>query len=1359
MPKPLFFTRKFIVLCVTIPAIIAVLVLGIYYSGKFFAEDILNQIVQKETNGVYQLNFETVDVDLLEKQIRVNNLVLRLDSTRDITVLDANNIYEISLETLIIDLESIFPFYFDKELVITNVRVVDPEIEMVSLKSDNKTAFSLEAGNMYQAISDYLKVLKIDYFRIQDGELNYDNNKFSLGSINFKINDLKLDSVTRSDKVFYSENIELEVKNQHFLMPDSVHEITFDRFLLSTRDSILVFENLRINPLPRSSVDFEGDNDINVYEIEVPKLALKGIDYLEAYQNNHLKIEELILDQARISVDDESHARKVNEEMDNSLLTQIFKVFGAMDIGKLKINDAYVDLKIDGQKNYQRFKSEKSNITFYNIHLDTSNYRFDHRFEYFEDIEIDIQNYTYLLPDSVHTLHFDLLHINSFDSEIKLKNSRISHERAGNETKFLMNMEMPLFEMKYIDFRSAIASKILNVGKLTIPELYADIKNDGISEKKELLSVEDFYTSLSPYFKEVMIDKLEIADVDLGLPKGLRIAEIDMNMRDVHISAGKRAYSEMFGYSQVNASGFELNQDSIRIRGDRLYANQHLTDFTLMGWEVLIDQNNQKLNSRFDSVRISEVHFDSLLLSNYSSFKRIFINKPDINFNFPSNDNDSSKFNPGIEKEVIISNGRIEGNVGDDALFIENLNADVFIGDSSAFRKVDISGASLRSKSLNHTIEISSWSYDTLDGRMEFSELSIKPIDLNDTSRSLITAEIPFLFLRSFEQAQFFDEKHLSASLIRLAQPDIQIKMPAQKQDSMSRQAGYTVSIDQFQLDTGNLSVSMAGQSLDRIVARGVTSSFFGISYPQNDPFAGNRIFYADSVDFRMSSIQPFLASGDAFYTGEIVYRSQGSRLKVDSMRYRAANKSMDFLVPRMQIDELDIKSLYNNAGIKSNAITLLHPQGVSFASSDPKVGASFEEHISIGQITIEDLNWTYKDTLNERDLTFRQANIMVQGLLSEDSITARDFHKHVDSFTFDAVALNIPIDAPYTLALGSYRYDYPLNALQINDLELIPKYSSTEYSSIIEEQKDWFDVSVGTFKIERVALDKWISGECYEVGTITLDGVDALIYRDKDVPFPEDQVINLPQESLRKVSAPFQIDTLFLKGRIRYQEKPDDYYTHGEISFDDLDAQLTNVSNYQLAENEMMGLEATGNLMEVGSFEVQGAFNMTDDKEPFSLRGIVRDFPLDSMNQMLGPVANVNIKSGYTKDLVFNFKADNTYANGEMRMRYRDLKVQILNAKTHDKKGLGQGIKTFFANTFVVKNKNPSFLLFLRKGTIFYERDTTRAIFNYWGKALLSGTISSIGVHKADKARKQFARNEENELELKEDDIEDSSR
>ena len=95
------------------------------------------------------------------------------------------------------------------------------------------------------------------------------------------------------------------------------------------------------------------------------------------------------------------------------------------------------------------------------------------------------------------------------------------------------------------------------------------------------------------------------------------------------------------------------------------------------------------------------------------------------------------------------------------------------------------------------------------------------------------------------------------------------------------------------------------------------------------------------------------------------------------------------------------------------------------------------------------------------------------------------------------------------------------------------------------------------------------------------------------------------------------------------------------------------------------------------------------------------------------------------------------------MNFRYNNLKVQILNPETNDLKGLNQGIKTFFANTFVVKRRNPNFI-FVRPGNIFLQRDPSRAIFHYWGKALLSGAVSSVGINRSRKAEKKFGKKDE---------------
>ncbi|MEQ9007638.1 MAG: hypothetical protein RLP12_07125, partial [Ekhidna sp.] len=482
--------------------------------------------------------------------------------------------------------------------------------------------------------------------------------------------------------------------------------------------------------------------------------------------------------------------------------------------------------------------------------------------------------------------------------------------------------------------------------------------------------------------------------------------------------------------------------------------------------------------------------------------------------------------------------------------------------------------------------------------------------------------------------------------------------------------------------------------------------------------------------------------SGDILNIQNTKYQSVSSNIQLQSIHFVSADKRMFFDVPTIDIIGLDIQSLYQDGQFRLDSLIIERPIGINLPGEAAGQKQPFVTPIVANHIAVNNISWSYRDKKNEQDLNLNNGFLRVEKFESLDTLTLSTLTEKIGNLSFEAGPFEMSLSDDYRLLVDNYSFSYPNTALRLDDIQLIPSYTPMEYSNVIEKQNDWFNVKIDDVTVEGIDLSELITKQKYMANKMFINGVDALIYRDKGVPFPEDQVRNLPQQTIRNISHAFLIDTINVKGTIRYQEKPDDYFTHGEISFDELDASLINVGNANIAENEHMILSASGKLMEVGNFEVKGVFNMNAADEEFSLSGSIKEFPLDSMNQMLGPVANVNIKSGYATELYFNFKANDTLARGNMRFRYDDLKVQILNTKTHDTHGLGQGIKTFFANTFVVKSKNPSYLVFLRRGTIFQERDTSRAIFNYWGKALLSGAVSSVGVHKSDKAEKKFERN-----------------
>jgi hypothetical protein len=90
----------------------------------------------------------------------------------------------------------------------------------------------------------------------------------------------------------------------------------------------------------------------------------------------------------------------------------------------------------------------------------------------------------------------------------------------------------------------------------------------------------------------------------------------------------------------------------------------------------------------------------------------------------------------------------------------------------------------------------------------------------------------------------------------------------------------------------------------------------------------------------------------------------------------------------------------------------------------------------------------------------------------------------------------------------------------------------------------------------------------------------------------------------------------------------------------------------------------------------------------------------------------------------------------GEMRMYYHDLKVQFLKNGKEEKKTFLQGLKTFIANSFVIKNENTK-----RVGVVYFPRIRDKSFINYYIKIAMSGVASSAGAKKNKKLMKKYNR------------------
>jgi len=168
-------------------------------------------------------------------------------------------------------------------------------------------------------------------------------------------------------------------------------------------------------------------------------------------------------------------------------------------------------------------------------------------------------------------------------------------------------------------------------------------------------------------------------------------------------------------------------------------------------------------------------------------------------------------------------------------------------------------------------------------------------------------------------------------------------------------------------------------------------------------------------------------------------------------------------------------------------------------------------------------------------------------------------------------------------------------------------------------------------------------------------------------------------------------------------------------------------------------GDEEIFKLMKKGDAHIKLEVPLASKADTFFLQGNLNRMDFSAFNSMTRSLFGVAIKKG--KGEVDNIRMHGNAENvtGELIFPFRKLKIQLINPRTGERGGIGDGIMTFLANEILLRSNNPRFLRKIRIGTVYAPRDPRRSIFNYIWKGILSGIESTLGY--SDKEQRQQRR------------------
>jgi hypothetical protein len=301
-------------------------------------------------------------------------------------------------------------------------------------------------------------------------------------------------------------------------------------------------------------------------------------------------------------------------------------------------------------------------------------------------------------------------------------------------------------------------------------------------------------------------------------------------------------------------------------------------------------------------------------------------------------------------------------------------------------------------------------------------------------------------------------------------------------------------------------------------------------------------------------------------------------------------------------------------------------------------------------------------------------------------------------------------------------------------DVSLTPRDSKEEFEKKLSFRKDRYTMTFP--KVVFRTVDWWSFANNEYFFSKEADVYNAKIsdYIDRSLPAePRIKQDNFPSQLLMRVPLKINIDKVnFHQLNVVYEEYNPISEQSSSIHFANIYGVLNNLTNIPSAikKNGRTKFSGTGLFMQQVPLTCKFQFDLSKHKTgDFSIDINVGEINNDVLNPFTEPLSLFTVKSGAMQQGNAHVDGNNFFAKCRLLMLYNDLHLTPLK-KDNDNDGLKKKTFTsFIANTFLIKNNNPSGGEAPRNANVFIQRKEKEGYFALVWRAMLTGIVKTIGI------------------------------
>ena len=468
-----------------------------------------------------------------------------------------------------------------------------------------------------------------------------------------------------------------------------------------------------------------------------------------------------------------------------------------------------------------------------------------------------------------------------------------------------------------------------------------------------------------------------------------------------------------------------------------------------------------------------------------------------------------------------------------------------------------------------------------------------------------------------------------------------------------------------------------------------------------------------------------------------IISRIKLIRITIGSEREQGSDRYLNGGIESIKLKGINlIKAIFKN----DIYINQIHVSNIGIKGKIPFSVKSAPAIVSPINIRIGRIIFDRIDLMMENDSTAQSFSVK-NGVLKvydlqvekQDTLSAGI----VKQFDFGAEEfVTVSTDSMYSYTASGIVFYADSNALAVDSFFIQPNYTDYDFTSRHEFQTVRIEAGFSNIHARGFyAAEYLISGSLIS-SDIEIGKMDMKVFRDKRKEFRHINRLAF-QEIIYNYPGTIQIDSIGLtNGNVTYAVHAEKANEPGSISFNEINAEIYNITNDTIYKTDSAFLELKGDalLMGKGKMTILLRGRIFDSHNTFSLNGTLSELEANELNPILEKNAFIYATSGNINSMNFSFTANNTKATGNMTLLYQGLDIAVKNKQTDDTTAFLEEFISLIVNRKVL-DSNPIPGEDVREGTIDFERDPERFLFSYCFKSILTGIKSSFA--KSPKVKK----------------------